>query len=183
MVIGVNQCLDDKRHALTVRSRGNNQGLYFACAARTMKPLSAKPAPMPEPVRTKAEIMSYLRDSFRHLDRALAAINNGKKSVHSSPISPLPGKLALSLDRDLELIQTGNFLRNWLTHFQHADGFLWRHTKTLAAGHVKWTSNLYGEHKANMLNLFLSAGTRQSAIEGRGGKVPPQSQPLAETTR
>jgi hypothetical protein len=44
----------------------------------------------PETVRTKAEIISYLNDSFAHLDRALAAMGDKKVSVRPSPISPLP---------------------------------------------------------------------------------------------
>jgi hypothetical protein len=44
----------------------------------------------PETVRTKAEIISYLNDSFVHLDRALAAVGDKKVSVRPPPISPLP---------------------------------------------------------------------------------------------
>jgi uncharacterized damage-inducible protein DinB len=44
----------------------------------------------PETVRTKAEIVSYLNDSFARLDHALAAVGDNKVRVRSSPISPLP---------------------------------------------------------------------------------------------
>jgi uncharacterized damage-inducible protein DinB len=44
----------------------------------------------PETVRTKAEIVSYLNDSFAHLDHALAAVGDNRVRVRSSPISPLP---------------------------------------------------------------------------------------------
>jgi uncharacterized damage-inducible protein DinB len=51
----------------------------------------------PEAVRTKAEIIDYLADSFAHLDRALAAIGNGTDGVRASPISPLPATSATRL--------------------------------------------------------------------------------------
>jgi hypothetical protein len=44
----------------------------------------------PETVRTKAEIISYLNDSFAHLDHALSAVGDKSVGVRSSPISPLP---------------------------------------------------------------------------------------------
>jgi uncharacterized damage-inducible protein DinB len=51
----------------------------------------------PETVRTKAEIISYLNDSFAHLDQALAAVGDRQVSVHSSPISPLPATVTTRL--------------------------------------------------------------------------------------
>ena len=42
----------------------------------------------PETVRTKSEILAYLRGSFAHLSKAIDAIDGGK-DVHPSPISPL----------------------------------------------------------------------------------------------
>lgn len=43
----------------------------------------------PESVRTKAEILSYLKDSFAHLDKAVEAIGKMNVPVNPSPISPL----------------------------------------------------------------------------------------------
>ncbi len=43
----------------------------------------------PETVRTKAEILAYLKDSFAHLDRAIDAIDDSSLPVNASPISPL----------------------------------------------------------------------------------------------
>jgi uncharacterized damage-inducible protein DinB len=43
----------------------------------------------PETVRTKAEILTYLKDSFAHLDRAVEAIGQTNMSANISPISPL----------------------------------------------------------------------------------------------
>lgn len=43
----------------------------------------------PEMVRTKAEILAYLKDSFAHLDRAVEAIGKMNAPVKPSPISPL----------------------------------------------------------------------------------------------
>ena len=43
----------------------------------------------PETVRTKAEIIKYLNESFTHLARAIEAIGQAGTPVESSPISPL----------------------------------------------------------------------------------------------
>jgi hypothetical protein len=43
----------------------------------------------PESVRTKAEILTYLKDSFAHLDKAIEAIGQANIPVNPSPISPL----------------------------------------------------------------------------------------------
>lgn len=45
----------------------------------------------PETVRTKAEILDYLKASFAHLGKATEAIGEKNVTVKSSPISPLPG--------------------------------------------------------------------------------------------
>jgi uncharacterized damage-inducible protein DinB len=43
----------------------------------------------PETVRTKAEILTYLKGSFIHLDKAIDAIGNTNVPVNASSISPL----------------------------------------------------------------------------------------------
>ena len=43
----------------------------------------------PENVRTKAEILTYLKGSFVHLDKAIEAIGQANIPVNASPISPL----------------------------------------------------------------------------------------------
>ena len=43
----------------------------------------------PESVRTKAEILAYLKGSFVHLDKAIDAIGQTDIPVNASPISPL----------------------------------------------------------------------------------------------
>jgi uncharacterized damage-inducible protein DinB len=43
----------------------------------------------PENVRTKAEILTYLRGSFVHLEKAVQAIGQTNIQVNASPISPL----------------------------------------------------------------------------------------------
>src|ERR1700719_609784 len=42
----------------------------------------------PEAVRTKAEILNYLKNSFVYLDKAIEAIGQKNTPVKSSPISP-----------------------------------------------------------------------------------------------
>jgi len=43
----------------------------------------------PEAVRTKAEILDYLKGSFAHLSKAIEAIGQTNVPVNTSPISPL----------------------------------------------------------------------------------------------
>lgn len=43
----------------------------------------------PENVRTKAEVLVYLKGSFAHLDKAVEAIGQTNIPVNASPISPL----------------------------------------------------------------------------------------------
>ena len=43
----------------------------------------------PEAVRTKAEILTYLKGSFAYLDKAIEAIGQKNTPLQSSPISPL----------------------------------------------------------------------------------------------
>jgi uncharacterized damage-inducible protein DinB len=56
----------------------------------------------PETVRTKAEILEYLKESFEHLGRAIEAIDDKNATVKSSPISPLKGtettRIALTVE-------------------------------------------------------------------------------------
>jgi hypothetical protein len=51
----------------------------------------------PEAVRTKAEILNYLKGSFTHLDKAIEAIGQKTSPVRSSPISPLKSAEATRL--------------------------------------------------------------------------------------
>jgi uncharacterized damage-inducible protein DinB len=43
----------------------------------------------PESVRTKAEVLEYLKSSFVHVDKAIDAIGEANIPVNASPISPL----------------------------------------------------------------------------------------------
>jgi hypothetical protein len=53
-------------------------------------------------VRTKAEILNYLRGAFAHLGKAIDAIGDKNVTVKSSPISPLTAigvtRLALAVE-------------------------------------------------------------------------------------
>src|SRR5438445_2033722 len=51
----------------------------------------------PEAVRTKAEILNYLKGSFAYLDKAIDAIGQKTVPVRSSPISPLKSTEATRL--------------------------------------------------------------------------------------
>jgi len=61
----------------------------------------------PENVRTKTEILNYLKASFVHLDKAIGAIGQRDVPVKSSPISPLKGAEATRIALVMEsLIHT-----------------------------------------------------------------------------
>jgi len=56
----------------------------------------------PEAVRTKAEILNYLKGSFAYLDKAIEAIGQKNTPVKSSPISPLKSAEATRLGMAVE---------------------------------------------------------------------------------
>jgi hypothetical protein len=62
----------------------------------------------PETVRTKAEILNYLVESFAYLGKAIDAIGNENGLVKSSPISPLKNaeatRLALAVESMLHAL-------------------------------------------------------------------------------
>lgn len=58
----------------------------------------------PESVRTKAEILNYLNESFSHLGKAIDAIGEKNEMVKSSPISPLPAKATTRLGLTVEAL-------------------------------------------------------------------------------
>ena len=63
--------------------------ILAAAALGEEPPIDAGDEVGPETVRTKAEILAYLRDSFAHLDKAIDAIGQANRPVNPSPISPL----------------------------------------------------------------------------------------------
>ncbi len=65
--------------------------ILAAAALGEQPPADAGDEMGPETVRTKAEILSYLKGSFVHLDKAVEAIGETKIPVNTSPISPLKG--------------------------------------------------------------------------------------------
>jgi hypothetical protein len=69
----------------------------LAAAALGEEPPDAGDELGPEAVRTKAEILDYLRGSFTHLGKAIDAIGDSNVSVKSSPISPLSAAQATRL--------------------------------------------------------------------------------------
>jgi len=58
----------------------------------------------PESVRTKAEILNYLNESFTHLGKAIDAIGEKKVMLKPSPISPLPAKQTTRLGLTVEAL-------------------------------------------------------------------------------
>jgi uncharacterized damage-inducible protein DinB len=66
--------------------------ILAAAALREPPPADAGDETGPENLRMKADILEYLRGSFRALHRAAAAIDEGNAIVGDVPISPLIGK-------------------------------------------------------------------------------------------
>lgn len=63
--------------------------ILAAAALGEEPPIDAGDETGPETVRTKAEILDYLKSSFAHLSRAVDAIGDARVPVRPSPISPL----------------------------------------------------------------------------------------------
>lgn len=78
--------------------------ILAAAALGTNPPADAGDETGPEAVRTKAEILNYLVESFTYLRRAMDAIGNGDVPVKSSPISPLKNAGATRLALVVESI-------------------------------------------------------------------------------
>lgn len=63
----------------------------------------------PDSLRTKADIIRYLKDSFSYLHRAVATIDDKNTVIDSSPISPIPKGAATRLGLAVEaLLHTFN---------------------------------------------------------------------------
>ena len=71
--------------------------ILAAAASGEAPPTDAGDELGPEAVRTKAEILNYLKGSFEQLDKAIEAIGQQNAPVKSSPISPLKGAEATRL--------------------------------------------------------------------------------------
>jgi uncharacterized damage-inducible protein DinB len=78
--------------------------ILAAAALGEQPPVDAGDELGPETVRTKAEILDYLRLSFAHLAKAIDAIGDGSKDLKSSPISPLPATVATRLSLTVEAL-------------------------------------------------------------------------------
>ena len=76
--------------------------ILAAAALGEETPADAGDEAGPEKVRTKAEILDYLKTSFEHLGKAIEAIGDKNATVRSSPISPLKAiettRLALAVE-------------------------------------------------------------------------------------
>jgi uncharacterized damage-inducible protein DinB len=63
--------------------------ILAAAALGEQAPADAGDEVGPQAVRTKEEILAYLKGSFAHLDRAIEAIGQADMPTNPSPISPL----------------------------------------------------------------------------------------------
>src|SRR6266566_1734493 len=75
--------------ARQVRHFSATNHILSAAALGEEPPAEAGDELGPESVRTKAEILAYLKGSFVHLDKAVEAIGKTNIPVNASPISPL----------------------------------------------------------------------------------------------
>lgn len=73
----------------TVKHFSATNHILAAAALGEEPPADAGDELGPENVRTKAEILTYLKGSFVHLDKAIEAIGQTNIPVNASPISPL----------------------------------------------------------------------------------------------
>jgi hypothetical protein len=73
----------------TVKHFSATNHILAAAALGEEPPAEAGDELGPENVRTKAEILAYLKGSFVHLDKAVEAIGQTNIPVNASPISPL----------------------------------------------------------------------------------------------
>ena len=86
----------------TVKHLSATNHILAAAALGEEPPADAGDEVGPETVRTKAEVLDYLRQSFAQLNKAIDAIGEKNPTVKSSPISPLKGaevtRLALVME-------------------------------------------------------------------------------------
>lgn len=78
--------------------------ILAAAALGEKPPQDAGDETGPETVRTKAEIIEYLKGSFAYLHKALEAIDERGEVVMSTPISPLQGRTATRLGLTVEAL-------------------------------------------------------------------------------
>jgi len=82
----------------------------FILGARILgeqRPADAGDEMGPDSVKTKAEIMEYLKGSFAYFHRAVAAIDEENSVIEGSPISPLPKGRATRLGLAVETLIHG----------------------------------------------------------------------------
>jgi len=78
-----------KTFGQTVKHFSATNHILAAAALGEEPPVDAGDEVGPEAVRTKAEILDYLKGSFAHLSKAIEAIEQTNVPVNTSPISPL----------------------------------------------------------------------------------------------
>ncbi|HEX6503062.1 MAG TPA: DinB family protein [Terriglobales bacterium] len=84
--------------------------ILAAAALGEEAPADAGDETGPESVRTKAEILTYLKGSFVHLDKAIEAIGETNVPVNASPISPL---------KRGEVTRSALIAESWLHAYDH----------------------------------------------------------------
>jgi DinB superfamily len=80
-----------------VKHLAATNNILAAAALGEEPPADAGDEAGPETVRTKAQILAYLKDSFAHLGKAVDAIGDTSVPVKASPISPLTARTVTRL--------------------------------------------------------------------------------------
>jgi uncharacterized damage-inducible protein DinB len=80
-----------------VKHLAATNNILAAAALGEQPPADAGDEAGPETVRTKAQILAYLKDSFAHLGRAVDAVGDTTVPVKASPISPLTARTVTRL--------------------------------------------------------------------------------------
>jgi uncharacterized damage-inducible protein DinB len=78
--------------------------ILAAAALEEEVPSGAGDEAGPETVRSKTDILQYLKESFAHLGEAIAAIDSKNSAVKTSPISPLQGTAPTRLSLAVEAL-------------------------------------------------------------------------------
>lgn len=95
---------DVRTFSQQIRHLAATNHILAAAALGEEPPADAGDEQGPETVRTKSELLDYLKSSFAHLGKAIDAIGDQNIAVKSSPISPLSATAATRLGLTVEAL-------------------------------------------------------------------------------
>ena len=95
---------DVRTFSQQIRHLAATNHILAAAALGEEPPADAGDEQGPETVRTKAELLDYLKGSFAHLGKAIDAVGDQNIAIKSSPISPLSATAATRLGLTVEAL-------------------------------------------------------------------------------